>query len=120
MDDSTDAAGNALLHSSGAARRRTASANQGTRAPLCPGVDRRGQESGRKGPRPDCHGYRFPSDPSRRPIFSISMQRNLTTLARESFDLLIIGGGIFGAGIARDAALRGLKVALVERADFAS
>ncbi len=36
------------------------------------------------------------------------------------FDLLIIGGGIVGAGIARDAAMRGLKVALIEQGDFAS
>ena len=36
----------------------------------------------------------------------------------ELFDLLVIGGGITGAGVARDAALRGLKVALVEREDF--
>lgn len=42
------------------------------------------------------------------------------TLARESFDLVVIGGGITGAGLARDAALRGLKVALLEAADFAS
>ena len=41
-------------------------------------------------------------------------------LADEEFDVLIIGGGINGAGIARDAALRGLSVALVERDDFAS
>jgi glycerol-3-phosphate dehydrogenase len=41
-------------------------------------------------------------------------------LARERFDVLIVGGGINGAGIARDAALRGLSVALVERDDFAS
>ena len=34
------------------------------------------------------------------------------------FDLLIAGGGIVGAGIARDAALRGLRVALFEKADF--
>jgi glycerol-3-phosphate dehydrogenase len=37
-----------------------------------------------------------------------------------TFDLLVIGGGITGAGVARDAALRGLSVALVEREDFAS
>jgi glycerol-3-phosphate dehydrogenase len=36
------------------------------------------------------------------------------------FDLIVIGGGINGAGIARDAALRGLRVALVEQSDFAS
>lgn len=40
------------------------------------------------------------------------------TLDREPFDLLVIGGGITGAGIARDAALRGLKVALLDKADF--
>ncbi len=36
------------------------------------------------------------------------------------FDLAIIGGGINGAGIARDAAGRGLRVLLVEQADLAS
>ncbi|MFV3126558.1 glycerol-3-phosphate dehydrogenase/oxidase [Niveispirillum sp. KHB5.9] len=41
-------------------------------------------------------------------------------LEAETFDLAIIGGGITGAGIARDAALRGLSVALVEAADYAS
>jgi glycerol-3-phosphate dehydrogenase len=38
----------------------------------------------------------------------------------EAFDVAIIGGGITGAGIARDAALRGLRVALIEAGDFAS
>ena len=41
-------------------------------------------------------------------------------LGREAFDIAIIGGGITGAGIARDAALRGLSVALIEKGDFAS
>jgi len=41
-------------------------------------------------------------------------------LATPTFDLLVIGGGINGAGIARDAALRGLRVAIVEQGDFAS
>ncbi|MCC7442047.1 MAG: glycerol-3-phosphate dehydrogenase/oxidase [Bdellovibrionales bacterium] len=44
----------------------------------------------------------------------------LDRFAKEEFDLLIVGGGITGAGTARDAASRGLKVALVERGDFAS
>ena len=38
----------------------------------------------------------------------------------ERFDLLVIGGGITGCGVARDATMRGLKVALIERDDFAS
>ncbi|HNR73905.1 MAG TPA: FAD-dependent oxidoreductase, partial [Cyclobacteriaceae bacterium] len=46
--------------------------------------------------------------------------RNLSKLQSEPFHLLVIGGGITGAGIALDAASRGLKTALVEREDFAS
>ncbi|HMJ25404.1 MAG TPA: glycerol-3-phosphate dehydrogenase/oxidase [Pyrinomonadaceae bacterium] len=42
----------------------------------------------------------------------------LAALAGERFDVLIIGGGIIGAGIARDAAIRGLRVALFEKNDF--
>ena len=48
-----------------------------------------------------------------------SRTQNLATMSRDTFDVLVIGGGITGAGIARDAALRGLSVALVERRDFA-
>jgi len=44
----------------------------------------------------------------------------VASTAAESVDLLIIGGGINGAGIARDAAGRGLKVVLVEQSDLAS
>jgi len=40
-------------------------------------------------------------------------------MSSEKFDLLVIGGGITGAGVARDAASRGLRVALVEEKDFA-
>jgi glycerol-3-phosphate dehydrogenase len=39
---------------------------------------------------------------------------------QSEFDLLVIGGGIVGAGVARDAALRGLRTILVEQSDFAS
>ena len=48
---------------------------------------------------------------------------HLSRLARlqdEDFDLVVIGGGIIGAGIARDAALRGSRVALFEKRDFGS
>ncbi len=44
----------------------------------------------------------------------------LEALAAEQFDVLVIGGGITGAGVALDAATRGLRTALVERDDFAS
>lgn len=50
----------------------------------------------------------------------ISRSEQLKTLANEPFDVVIIGGGIVGSGIARDAALRGLRTLLVEQADFAS
>lgn len=46
-------------------------------------------------------------------------KNNIEKMKDERFDLLIIGGGITGAGVARDAAMRGLKVALVEANDFA-
>lgn len=48
------------------------------------------------------------------------MNRNPEALSSQKFDLAIIGGGIQGAATARDAAMRGLKVALVDARDFAS
>jgi len=53
------------------------------------------------------------------PVIPRRAQR-LADLAERTFDLLVIGGGITGAGIARDAARRGLAVALVDRDDFAA
>jgi glycerol-3-phosphate dehydrogenase len=44
----------------------------------------------------------------------------LAALAADRFDLVVVGGGITGAGVARDAARRGLRVALVEAEDFAA
>jgi glycerol-3-phosphate dehydrogenase len=44
----------------------------------------------------------------------------LGRLGEEQFDVLVVGGGITGAGVALDAAARGLRTALVERGDFAS
>lgn len=46
-------------------------------------------------------------------------EKTLRRLDGELFDVLVVGGGATGAGIARDAALRGLHVALVEAGDFA-
>jgi glycerol-3-phosphate dehydrogenase len=46
------------------------------------------------------------------------MRRDLDSLAGRAHDLLVIGGGVHGACVAWDAALRGLSVALVERDDF--
>jgi glycerol-3-phosphate dehydrogenase len=51
---------------------------------------------------------------------SSSRAARFAALATQRFDVLVIGGGITGCGIARDAALRGLSVALVEKDDFAS
>ncbi|HSJ64831.1 MAG TPA: glycerol-3-phosphate dehydrogenase [Gemmatimonadaceae bacterium] len=51
---------------------------------------------------------------------NIARARAFGALTRETFDLLVIGGGITGCGIARDAAMRGWKVALIEKDDFAS
>ena len=46
------------------------------------------------------------------------MKRNLRELEGREFDLVVVGGGIYGAAAAWDATLRGLSVALVERGDF--
>ncbi|MBN2010332.1 glycerol-3-phosphate dehydrogenase/oxidase [candidate division KSB1 bacterium] len=46
------------------------------------------------------------------------MKRDLNTLANTEYDLIVIGSGIYGANTAWDAALRGLKVALIEKDDF--
>src|SRR6516164_7373520 len=48
------------------------------------------------------------------------MKRELDALKDGSFDLLILGGGITGAGVALDAATRGLRVAVIDKGDFAS
>jgi glycerol-3-phosphate dehydrogenase len=47
------------------------------------------------------------------------VKRDIARLKSEEFDLLVIGGGINGCAIARDASLRGAKVALIEKDDFA-
>jgi glycerol-3-phosphate dehydrogenase len=47
------------------------------------------------------------------------MKRRPEALAEGRFDLLVLGGGITGAGVALDAATRGLRVALIDKGDFA-
>src|SRR5213592_3876505 len=48
------------------------------------------------------------------------MIRDLDRLTASTFDVLVVGGGIYGLTIAYDAAQRGLNVALIERDDFGS
>ncbi len=54
------------------------------------------------------------------PVHPFRRADSLRRLAEEDFDVLVIGGGITGAGVALDAASRGLRTALVEKGDFAS
>jgi len=51
---------------------------------------------------------------------NLDRAKTIGKLSNTTFDLVVIGGGITGGGIALDAASRGLKVALVEKGDFAS
>jgi len=50
----------------------------------------------------------------------IERSQALAALSEDQFDVVVVGGGITGAGVALDAATRGYSVALLERADFAS
>src|SRR5690606_40186980 len=51
---------------------------------------------------------------------ALNREKRLNQMAEKEHDLLIIGGGITGAGIALDAASRGMNIALVEMQDFAA
>lgn len=53
-------------------------------------------------------------------MFPINNLRDLAQIQQTEYDVIIIGGGINGAGVARDAAIRGLNTILVEQNDFAS
>jgi glycerol-3-phosphate dehydrogenase len=48
------------------------------------------------------------------------MHRHVEALESQTYELLVLGGGITGAGVALDAALRGVRVALIDKGDFAS
>jgi glycerol-3-phosphate dehydrogenase len=54
------------------------------------------------------------------PLGTFDRNENIARLSEGTYDVLVIGGGITGAGVALDAAARGLRTALVERDDFAS
>lgn len=56
-------------------------------------------------------------NPARTPLWS--RDQAIERLTTEAFDVIVVGGGVTGAGVARDAALRGLRTALVEAADWA-
>src|SRR5699024_11596287 len=63
-------------------------------------------------------GARHTFEPAARHLLTSHRTETMTT--RQPYDLIVIGGGINGAGIARDAAGRGLSVLLCEADDFAS
>jgi len=50
----------------------------------------------------------------------IDRKKGLNSLSETEYDLAVVGGGITGAGVAREAALRGLKVCVLEKSDFSS
>ena len=54
------------------------------------------------------------------PFSPETREATIAELAKADLDVLVVGGGITGAGVARDAALRGLRVGLVEAVDFAA
>lgn len=54
------------------------------------------------------------------PFSQDTRARQLAALERDPVDLLVIGAGITGAGIARDAAMRGIRVAVIDKGDFGS
>lgn len=79
----------------------------------------RGARRGQGAQHPQCSPAIAPRQKCKiMPPAAFPLTRNLEAMTREVFDLVIIGGGITGSCIARDAALRGLSVALVEKRDF--
>jgi glycerol-3-phosphate dehydrogenase len=68
------------------------------------------------GPRSATHSRRIPKTDL---AATLNRQKSLARFRDEEFDLAVIGAGINGAAVARDASMRGLKVALIDRGDFA-
>ena len=65
-----------------------------------------------------CKGVTLFAEAPQNAISSTAIRRNQASGSRSNYDVIVIGGGITGVGVARDCALRGLKVALVERGDL--
>jgi glycerol-3-phosphate dehydrogenase len=59
-----------------------------------------------------------PSEPLKS-VWPEQRRRTISTLSNDPWDVLVVGGGIVGSGIARDASMRGLRTVLIEKSDFA-
>src|SRR5215831_15117831 len=70
-------------------------------------------------PAHDSLGKTWAGRPCHRITRMQSRQETKSSIQNQPLDVLIIGGGIVGSGVARDAAMRGLRMALVDRQDFA-
>src|SRR6185503_7665109 len=86
--------------------------------------DRRGALRRPPSPRPSAPGEARPRAPRRRsrhdlPRLMLTRARAIEEIAGRHFEVVVIGGGITGAGVALDAASRGYSVALLERGDYA-
>src|SRR5450830_326766 len=64
------------------------------------------------------YDHRGTREPPTAPFAMRPMKRDLDQLARKEYDVLIVGGGIYGAALARETALSGLAVAVVDKEDF--
>ena len=62
----------------------------------------------------------MPASPNAPAAHPFQREQMLQRLQDETFDVLVVGGGITGVGVALDAATRGLRTALIERDDFSS
>ena len=100
----------AVLRSDGGAGRRRRAGGRARAGPDPPGPAAPGQGAARAPP-----ARRLRNVPA-----VIPRADALASLERDSFDLVVVGGGITGAGVALDAASRGYSVALLERSDFAA
>src|SRR5262249_60839812 len=104
--------------------RRAAIATRRSPSPPAPCRSRRSKAAPTRSPRRRRRSTSSAASASSRPAMAAlspaARASALAALPTADLDLLVIGGGITGAGVARDAALRGLSVALLEAVDFAA